>query len=69
MQMLRNLKAKLNFIFPAPIPCPKNVSAPLVVPLADALHCYAFAPHLRQFLTFCVQAQGTLTMQLLVVNR
>jgi len=44
MQMLGNLEAKLNFIFLAPIPCPKNVPAPLMVPLAHALHCYAFAP-------------------------
>jgi len=44
IQMLGNMEAKLNFIFPAAIPCPKNVSAPLMVPLADALHCYVFAP-------------------------
>jgi len=46
MQMLGNLEAKRNFIFSA-LPRPvqkKNVPTPLTVPIADALHCYAFAP-------------------------
>jgi len=40
----RQFGGKQNFIFSVPTSCPKNVSAPLTVPIADALHCYDFAP-------------------------
>jgi len=51
MQMLDNLGAKLNFIFLAPTLCPKHVPSSLTVPLADALHCYVFAPVFNFFMS------------------
>jgi len=47
----RQFKDKRNFICSAPTPCPKNVPAPLTVPIANALHYYAFVPVFHCFVS------------------
>jgi len=43
MKMLGNLRQNETLYFLPLTSCPKNVPAPLMVPITDALHCYVFA--------------------------